>query len=332
MIRIAIAFACFVVLALVGPANAESRSESVSYKSSNITFMYQALRGGLKDDPVTLKGQLYLPEGKGAVPVVIWQHGSSHPDNPGYQDWLGALRAALADEGIGYFVADSYTARGISDTGKDQGKLSRASRVIDGWRALEAVARHPRVDPVRVGIIGTSFGGLVALWTTHEIFAKAVLPNGPRFAAHVSLYPPCGAHFEGYTPMGAPLLFLLGEADDWTPAAWCVDSAAKLREQGATVEVVTYAEAHHGFVTSQSVRHLPKVWNMSGCEIATIGPDGVSQSVYGTNADLPSWRPLIRRVVKSGCVSRGAHAGNHEEAAADALKRTVAFFAQHLKG
>jgi dienelactone hydrolase len=54
----------------------------------------------------------------------------------------------------------------------------------------------------------------------------------------------------GYAPT-APLLMLLGEADDWTPAAPCKALAAAA---GPAVQWEAYAGAYHGFDGTAPVR------------------------------------------------------------------------------
>ncbi len=66
--------------------------------------------------------------------------------------------------------------------GKSQGELGRViclEQVEDLGHALEFLARHPAVDPDRIGVIGSSFGGAVAVYAggTNPRIA-AVISNG----------------------------------------------------------------------------------------------------------------------------------------------------------
>ena len=324
------------VVALAAPtgyAEPVPSREMVSYKSANVPFFRDVFAGRLNDNPVELEGELFLPAGEGPFPVVVWQHGSAGPAMSGYHQWTGRLRAALAERGIGFFVADSYSGRGIppdGSTGRNQ-RLSSTSRILDGWSILMALAKHPRVDKARVGIAGASFGGLVANWTSYEHFAKEVLPDGLRYAAHIPMFPPCGARFERYESTGAPVLFLLGEKDDGTPASMCVKLAGEMKETGAKVESVVYPGAHHGFVSSKPVKLAAGALNTSKCGVATVGRDGERYSQFGSTKNM-SWRGIIKRAIKSGCVTRGYHVGRGHAAAEDSLKRAVAFFTAQLAG
>ena len=190
--------------------------ESLGYNSSDIDFFRDAFAGRLGGHPVALEGRLFLPGGHGPFPVVVWQHGSDSLDSASAVQWSGRLRDALAARGIGLFVLDSHSGRGIGHTMADQTQLSGASRTVDALRALEALARDKRIDPARIGHAGWGSGGRssAAIRASHEPYAASVLPGGPRYAAHAALYPFCGYRFERYeSAAGAPLLFLLGGAE-----------------------------------------------------------------------------------------------------------------------
>jgi len=81
-----------------------------------------------------------------------------------------------------------------------------------------------------------------------EVAAAAV-----RAAFAIAFYPGCEADLaRGYLP-SAPLLILLGDADDWTPPGPCQTLAAQAMAPPRP-EVETYAGAVHGFDGSAPVR------------------------------------------------------------------------------
>ena len=305
--------------------------ETVAYASSNVGLFREVFAGKLNDNPVKLKGKLHLPEGNGPFPVVIWQHGSGSPNNKDLRQWRTDLRSELAGNGIGLFIADSYSGRGISSTGRDQSKLSAASRQVDALQALSALAKHSRVNPDRIGIAGNSYGGIIAFRVSHEPYAEAVLPDGPRFAAHVAFYPSCQTRYKDYQSTGAPILFLLGEADDYTLAAPCVEQVKILRQEGVNVDAHVYAGAHHGFISSNAVKYRPRNQVFSQCGIRIMTRDGEVITDYA-NTKTMSRREMFQKFIDSGCIRRGAHVGRNDSAAKDALKRTVGFFIKQLGG
>lgn len=301
---------------------------ALRYNSSDIEFFRDAFGGRLGEQRrVRLEGRLFLPGGRGPFPVVVWQHGSDALGSASAVQWTGRLRDALAARGIGLFVADSHTGRGIVYTMADQTQLSAASRAVDTLRALQALARDRRIDAARIGIAGWGSGGNAAIRASHERYAAAVLPGGPRYAAHVALYPYCGYRFQRYRPAGAPLLFLLGGADNYTKAEPCEGLAGEMRKAGARVQIVTYPGAHHGFAGALPLRRNEKAWHFNDCGIILLGTDGEARAgEFGVSNGL-TYRQFLTKAVRSGCAKQGVNIGRDEAAGTDALRRITAFFA-----
>ncbi|MDE0361205.1 MAG: dienelactone hydrolase family protein [Rhodospirillaceae bacterium] len=302
-----------------------STTETVDYVSFTVGTFSKDFASA---DTVNLSGELHLPAGKGPFPVVVWQHGSGPANSNTLRQWRKDLRFALSEKRIGLFVADSYSGRGIKSTGRDQRKLSGSSRVVDVFKALEALAAHPKVDGNRIGISGNSFGGIISFRSSYETYAARILPDGLRYAAHAPFYPACQTRYSEYVSTGAPMLFLLGEADDYTPAGPCVEQVKLLKEAGVDAEVVVYTGAHHGFISSRSVRYKPMNQTFKGCGVRYLTPDGHIRTDYGSSEDMP-YKTLIRKLIDT-CVTRGVHVGRNSAAAKDALKRIVAFFSDKL--
>jgi dienelactone hydrolase len=172
--------------------------------------------------------------------------------------------------------------------------------VYDAYAALAYLRSLPYVDRARVGVMGGSHGGTTTL-------ATMVAPEGDRekragFAAAVALYPGCVASRRSvaaspsgvYRPL-APLLILIGEKDDWTPAEACQRLTDAARSAGHPVTIKVYPGAHHSFDSRNPVRY-----------VATR-----------INANAPG--------------GRGATTGGDPAAWADSIRGVVAFFGRHLK-
>ena len=113
------------------------------------------------------------------------------------------------------------------------------------------MARRSGVDPQRVGLLGWSNGGSTVLATTnlrHRDVAAA--QTQPAFA--VAFYPGCEADLKRGYEAAAPLLMLVGQADDWTPPGPC--RALAREASGPTPEIEAYAGAYHGFDSDAPVR------------------------------------------------------------------------------
>ncbi len=301
--------------------------ETVRYTSANVQSGLVLSGKKIEFFPVELHGKLWLPEGDGPFPVVVWGHPTTF-NSGDLAQWRRDLRRDLAAEGIGIFFADSYTGRGLGRRATSS-KLNSTSRYVDGMRALVALAGNPKVDPKRIGISGASFGANVAMRLQWEPFVAQVLPPGLRYAAHVPIYPPCSAIIKDFKSTGAPMLILIGEKD-YNDASRCGNRVAERRQAGAQVDLVTYPGAHHGFIASVPPR-MVETPVYRDCMPYTIDKaNGVFEMKFGSTADMPI-KELIGKMRKSGCIEPRGMVGGNSAATKDALQRTVAFFAEHLR-
>jgi len=115
------------------------------------------------------------------------------------------------------------------------------------------------------------------------------------FAAAVALYPGCGvtlgtwhADATGTYRAVAPLLILIGEKDDWTPAAPCVKLAESTRATEHPVAITVYPGAHHSFDSDRPVRFVAARVNRNA-------PGGRGAT---TGGDARAWADSIRRVTE----------------------------------
>jgi len=274
MTALRVALACLLCVWL-GSATAEER---VSFPSLD----------GPGNAPVVLIGHFFAAPTSPAPAIALF-HGCGGP-----YDRKGALAKRMREyaelfNGLGMhvLVVDSLTPRYEKElctqrTGKR--RVTQANRRLDALGAIEYLAERPDVDPKQIGLIGWSNGGSTVLAATnlrhHDVAAAT---TKPAFA--IAFYPGCEADLKrGYEP-SAPLLMLVGQVDDWTPAAPCVALAKAAAEPRP--EIVVYPGAWHGFDSDAPVRVRKDV------------PNGVNpgQGVHvGGNA--AAWRASRDRVVR----------------------------------
>lgn len=163
-----------------------ARMEVITFQSTTLTDQ-EILSGRKEGKQVTLAGELRLPSpGSARLPAVIILHGSSGIS--GYvTDWEQELNAM----GVATFVIDCFKGRGIVSTNNDQSQLGRLSMIIDAYRALDLLARHPRIDPNRIAVMGFSRGGQAALYSSMKRLQQMYGPNNVQFAAYIVFYPEC---------------------------------------------------------------------------------------------------------------------------------------------
>ena len=202
---------------------------------------------------VLLPGHWFAAAVTGPAPAMLLMHGCG-----GQFDGRGRLAARYTELatrlnalGIHVLVTDSFTPRGETELCTQplsQRRVTQLQRRRDALGTLQWLAAQPGVDRLRLGLLGWSNGGstvLAALNRRHpEVAAATVQPS-----LAVAFYPGCEAELQrGFEPT-APLLMLLGELDDWTPAAPCkaLSHGAHTSPTGAAVQWESYAGAYHGF-------------------------------------------------------------------------------------
>ena len=207
----------------------------------------QHITGGA---PTTLSGILRRPaEGAGPFPAIVGLHGcagllNEKGEERGVQRQWGQR---LVQQGYVVLMVDSFAPRGIGNAcGTGDSRVSPTTvRPYDALGALRHLQARSDVSPERVGLIGWSHGGGGAVHTMRAEFAEG---QAPYYRVGVALYPgSCSYNALGVFRPAAPLLVLIGEADNWTPPRPCQDVMSRAARDGHPVEFVLYPEAVHAF-------------------------------------------------------------------------------------
>jgi dienelactone hydrolase len=200
------------------------------------------------DGTLTVAGRLTLPNAAPRpMPAVVIVHGSGGVDSR-LIDYAEALQRA----GIGTLEIDMWSARW------PQGGPLRRPRGVpetlpDAYGALAFLAAHEAIDKSRIGVLGFSWGGVVAMLTATRAYTERFAPPGLRFAAHAPFYPVCwvynkvpGYDFRELT--GAAVLINAAELDDYDRPDTCAGLVAGLPPSDRrTVELQMAAGATHAF-------------------------------------------------------------------------------------
>lgn len=288
----------------------------------------EIINGAYRQSPVELQGYLSLPPSAGGrVPAVVIVPGSG-----GYAQWMqDTVAEPLNRSGIATLIIDSFSGRGVKETARDQGRVPMAASVLDGFQALAMLARHPAIDPQRIGITGFSRGGVAALFTAERRLADALAatnPAQPRFAAHLPFYPGCSTQWDNPQPAAAPLLLLLGARDDYTPAAICLGYAVRLRLAGADVNTRIYDTAGHAWMADYPARRS-NVQTFGECDLR-IEDDGQIRDAKSGASSREGWKEFAAKVMAS-CGGMGATIGADAGARIAATADMVAFFRRTLR-
>ena len=140
----------------------------------------QFLKGDGAATPVTVTGEFRITRSNVKRPVVVLMHGSGGM-GPNIEYWEHTLNAL----GISTFAIDGFTGRGLTSVNTDQALLGRLNFILDAYRVLDILAKHPRVDPARIALMGFSRGGQAALFASEKRFHQMWNKSGVDFAAYL---------------------------------------------------------------------------------------------------------------------------------------------------
>jgi dienelactone hydrolase len=308
------------LLALTVPLLATSARAEVANYNGWLALIPTTMRdGGTEQIPATI----LRPAGDGPFAAVVVLHDCS---GLGGRSSGAPMRWATLLAGQGYvtIVPDSFSTRDFpegvctapDDMASQLRRVGLIQRAYDAYAALAYVRGLSFVDGEHVAVMGGSHGGsstLQSMVTPASNRVPLVEERRHGFAAGVALYPGCGAPFgtwsvtrasgdhgaiTGYSGVYqpiAPLMILVGERDDWTPAKPCEELTERARAAGYPVSIKVYPGAQHSFDSNAPVRYLSNRRN--------------------TNSDT----------------GRGATTGGDPAAWADAIREVTAFFAKALR-
>ena len=269
---------------------------AVTWPSSS-PFAPEHIGAGPEDDPPTAaRGRLYLPPGHHAarsVPAVVLLHGSG-----------GVLPSReltyapqLARLGVAALVVDSFAARRERGTAFVDRlmNITETMMLADAYAGLAFLAARPEIDPRRVVLTGFSYGAMATMFGAYAQVADKLAPGGLRFAGHVAFYGPCIARFADSRTTGAPLLMLLGGADEITDQGRCAEIAADLRGGGSRVETIVYPGAVHQWDGGFDRRSIGR--NLVGCAMV-VERDG---TIRDLRTGLSMTGPTSRKIILGLC-------------------------------
>jgi dienelactone hydrolase len=277
------------------------RIELRSFQSLTLTDQ-QFLTGDKTGSPVTITGELRLPQGPtGRVPVVIILHGAGGlvASNELWSRILNAM-------GIATFAIDSHSGRNLDNISANQGSLGFFAYTLDAYRAQELLMAHPRIDPSRIALMGTSRGGRGALYASLKRF-RDMWASSRDFAAYILLYAAC----ESPSVMGEedvsghPIRQFHGGSDDVVSIAPCRKLYERLRASGKDAQLTEFPNVWHLF-DNPAVRPGPlpvKIQSLSEC--------GVSEEKPGMLVNTATRQPFTW---DDACVENNTHVGYDQTA------------------
>jgi uncharacterized protein len=262
----------FIVLVALLGSFSFAQSVAPTLQTNFIAFPVTTLEG----KTLTVTGKLQIPRGlSGKAPAIVILHGSAGVDS------RGTLHATdLARAGFVTLELDLWGPRGL--TGGSGSRSSHPSENLpDVYGAFSYLTRLPQVDARRIGIMGFSWGGVLALLTAQKELTARFLKDGQHFAAHLSFYPAVcwglnrvpGFEWRGFTD--APIRILVGALDRYeADPQGCPKMLERLTpEDRARVSVRVFDGAYHGFNMLEAASTYPDPYTNQG-----RGGEGYSES------------------------------------------------------
>jgi dienelactone hydrolase len=293
-------------LLITSPAIAQ---EEVSFPSTD-----GDLKGGT---PSTIAGYLYKPAGSGPFAAVVSMPGcdgvlgesddilgKKGEIHPMYGQW-GEI---LSSKGYLVLLIDSFQPRGRNSLCDDYGVGLLREMPRDAVGGMNYLRSRPDVRSNSIAVLGQSYGGMAAMFAMSKgaLPRDAALPKAPEndFRAAIVFYPGsctwllgrgAGNEINTHWQPRQPMLLLMGEADNYTPAGPCKEVVAQANEEGGSLIVAHfYANTYHAF----------------------------------DHPDLPL---TVRTNVKLPPDGHSPTVGSNPEARADAINRVTQFLAKELQ-
>jgi len=274
------------------------------------------LKGTDKGQAHWLGAELRIPQGqKAKFPAVVLMHGSGGVS--GSMDlWVHALNQA----GIATLVVDSFSGRGITSTVQDQTLLHSLAMMVDAYRALDVLAKHPRIDANKISVMGFSKGAVASVFSASTRF-KALYGSSAKFASHIGLYTPCNTRFMGDTVVtGSPMRFFHGTSDDYVSVLPCRAFVAELQSKGVDISLTEFANTQHGYDSPLAPEKMavPTAQSTRNCQFI--------EKTKGELFNAQSGAPFS---YTDPCVALGAHVGHNPDSTAKTVQSVVEFL-HHL--
>jgi len=287
----------------------EATEEIIKFTSYNPGVPLTIINGSYVNSPVEVSGKLILPKEGDNLPVVVVVHSSGGPSEFTVitQSWRNDFRNQLLKNNIGIFEIDNFTGRGAKEVATNQGKVSINAGELDALVAYKILDKHPRVNAKKLGITGQSRGGTASNMVVEKKFSDVVLGEENYYLASLPMAADCyNIGFENPTPTPAKILFLMGGADDYTLAKYCVKYVEKMKKAGGDVEIIVKEGWHHNFYTDTPAAKCKGCVQFNKCQVHF--PDGwilddegfISKSLQEPfskffKTDLEKWRKKFKK-------------------------------------
>jgi dienelactone hydrolase len=305
-----------------------------SYASTTPASLADLMQRSRPRPAINVQAELRLPPGQAPAtrwPAVVLVHGSGGV----YPELVSFWARRFNEQGIAAMVIDVFGPRGVKSTAEDQGQVPFAADTADAFAALGMLASHPGIDPQRVAVMGFSRGGITALRSAVRRVIEGSAPPGLRFAAHVAAYSGGCAGALAVAPKpgvfdAAPVLFVHGDADDYTYLSDCRRYADRLAAAGTSTELVVLPGARHKF-DADDQRRIELRWvskTRQGCPLE-FDVTTLSTRHVATGEAVP--QAQVAAQLRELCADKGATIEGDTRSREAAAQAVLAFLNRVLR-
>jgi dienelactone hydrolase len=228
------------------------------------------------DGQLRITAHWFAADAAGPRPAVIALHGCNGlSDDKGRLNPVWRRHAAYFNaEGVHFLAVDSFGPRGqrsICEIPNARRTVDEEMRRDDVFAAMKWLQAQPAVDASRIVVAGWSHGAQTVL-SVLDATDKVVQAQPVKPRAAVAFYPGCSRFVRMFNyELSAPLLLMIGELDDWTPAAACTALGRRLAKPGQPAfEMTVYPGSYHAFDGLVPVRVRDNIGNTRSGK-ATVG-------------------------------------------------------------
>jgi dienelactone hydrolase len=235
-----------------------------------------------------------FPEAGPAAAVLLLHGCNGISQTTGVNPRPDKMASLLQEKGYAVLMLDSFSGRDLQEICSvplSKRTLSPRMRAEDARHALDWLKTRKEIDGDRLGVIGWSHGATSILALLGQ--------KQPSVRVAVGFFPSCSSYLlRDKFQVTAPLLLLVGEDDDWTPAEPCRALVAKSAQP--TFRLVTYPETFHDFDNASLKADEKKRLVLGGTSISVgFNPEASSDAYRRTFKWLSPWLDLNRMPVVS---------------------------------
>lgn len=177
---------------------------------------------------------VYWPEGEEKVPLMIMLHGTGDVGRREYQ-WA----RWFTNQGVAVAMIHSARLRGRENF---NGFDSFYDYTSDASEVAAWLSHHPRFDKSKLGLIGFSRGGTMAMLAGRRFVDAPIQPS-----VVFSFYPGAESMCPNTHPAPTDVHVFYGDADEWGIHEGLQKACKALAQREKNVTYHEFAGAHHGF-------------------------------------------------------------------------------------